>query len=105
VGQVIAQEPAAGTALATVKQALLIVSEPLPPRVGAPSVSVPSLVGKSLQTAQRALKAASLTAEISKTHDAQAVAGVSKQTPKAGSVVAHGTPVHLTVNVVRKGRP
>jgi beta-lactam-binding protein with PASTA domain len=103
-GRVIAQEPAEGTPLDKVKEARLIVSQSLKTRADAPSVSVPDLVGKSRQAAQRALKAASLTATISETTDAQAAAGVTKQTPKAGSVVPHGTAVRLTVNVVRKAR-
>jgi beta-lactam-binding protein with PASTA domain len=103
-GRVIAQEPAEGTALDHVKEALLIVSQSQNTLADAPSISVPDLLGKSRQTAQRALKAASLTATISETRDAQTAPGVTKQTPKAGSVVPHGTAVRLTVNVVRKAR-
>ena len=93
-GDVISQDPTAGTNVATGTPVDLVVS------LGPPTVAAPSVVGQSLAAAGTTLDAAGLvTGTVSQQPSLTVPAGdVISQTPIAGTIVIVGTDVDLVVS-------
>lgn len=94
VGAVIATEPPSGTQLRKGESVALQVSK------GGEQVQVPNVRGRSLGAARKMLETAGLVVgDIRKTSDDNAADGaVLRQEPAAGTSVAKGAKVDLTVN-------
>ena len=95
-GLVLAQTPPEGTRLDKVEVVTLTVSQDCD--TAPKTVTVPELVGKPRDLALELVKAADLAAEIDDIGDPGKPAGVIAQDPKAGTTVARGSAVTLTVN-------
>jgi serine/threonine-protein kinase len=97
-GDVISQNPAAGTSAAVGTRVSLVISR------GKPKVTIPSEVGDTQAVAIAALQRAGLVAGVL-THETSthiAAGSVISETPAAGSVVMSGSTVNL---VISSGRP
>lgn len=102
-GLVLAQAPPEGTRLDKVEVVTLTVSQHRDKQPK--TVVVPDVTGKPRDLALELLKAADLTAEIDAMADAGKPAGVIAQDPKAGTTVARGSAVTLTVNTPPEPKP
>jgi len=94
-GAVISQTPTAGTSLVSGSPVSLLVSLGV-----APAVTVPNVVGATQTAAQQTLASANLAVgTITRVYHATVPSGsVVNQTPAAGSSIAAGTAVNLTVS-------
>ncbi|MBK8509704.1 MAG: PASTA domain-containing protein [Candidatus Competibacteraceae bacterium] len=93
-GTVISQNPAAGASVATGSAVALVVS------LGPAPVTVPNVVGLSLQTAQAVISSANLVtgSVTAQTTGSRSLDGlVASQNPAAGTSVARGASVNLVV--------
>ena len=98
-GSVIAQSPVGGTSVAITSAVNLSVS------TGPPPVAVPNVVGLTLADATTAITAAGLVLGTVKMARSDAVpsGSVISQSPAAGTSVARGSAVNLTVSRHRRG--
>ena len=93
-GQVIDQEPVAGTRLAQCSKVNLVISS------GPAMVSVPDLVGMTQETALVTIAGVNLTASsiIQQSHDDIPAGRVISQAPPAGVMVSSGSSIELVVS-------
>ncbi len=92
-GQIVSQDPAAGTEVDSGAEVALVVSE------GSGTVTVPDVVGTSSSEAQQTLSALGLAVTTSEQYDATATAGtVFAQVPEAGSEAAPGSAIVIAVS-------
>ena len=94
-GEVISQEPEAGTAVPQNTSVNLVIS------IGSGLVTVPDVVGMSQSIAQAEIEVAGLTVgTVSEQHHDTIPAGqVISQNPEAGEVVSQLTPVNLSISI------
>ena len=96
IGQVIGQDPRAGTKISKGQVVDLVISKGERPR----KVAVPSLVGGAEASAKEAIKNRGLTVgSVTKEESSQAAGTVVRQSPAAGSEVEEGTSVDLVLAV------
>lgn len=91
-GSVFEQEPAPGTRLPKGSIVTIVVS------TGKPKVTVPSVVGKSRDTAVAELTRLGLDAAVVEVNSDQAPGTVTAQDPRAGTVVVAGAEVRVNVS-------
>lgn len=95
-GIVLDQDPKEGAPLEDITQAGLVISTR--PEGGADRIRVPDLIGKTLAEATEILFALELKVKTREVQEAGKPAGVTAQTPDAGTVVGKGSSVALEVN-------
>jgi beta-lactam-binding protein with PASTA domain len=98
-GSVILQTPVGGQQVAPGTSVGLTVS------TGAGNVPVPAVVGQTQSDAQAALKAASLSVKINTAFNAAPEGEVYDQSPAAGTIVAPGTVITISVSSGPKPAP
>lgn len=91
-GYVFEQEPSPGTRLTKGSIVTIVVS------TGKPKVTVPSVVGKSRDTAVAELTRLGLVATVAEVNSDQAPDTVTAQDPRAGTVVVAGAEVRVNVS-------
>jgi beta-lactam-binding protein with PASTA domain len=97
-GIVIAQDPAAGTAVTPATSMILVVSI-------AARLEVPALIGSSLEDARRVLESLGLALEVTDKQESDEPEGsILGQTPEPGTLVERGAQVEVLIAVARPQR-
>jgi beta-lactam-binding protein with PASTA domain/predicted Ser/Thr protein kinase len=91
-GQVMAQNPTEGTHVDKGSTVLIDVSQ------GKPEVTIPSVVGQSVEDAVAELTRVGLDAQVVEVNSDKDEGTVTAQSPSAGTTVVEGTPVRINVS-------